>query len=234
MKENRMSSDFSDKPAPDDLTIPSASKLAAKKPASPRREDSSEPVQTGSGIVPKLGDDAPWLLQAFFNHQLDLGAELVSRFPNLPLMSVFRARAIMAGGRHSVATLANGDGSAMLLVDVDGASGGVQLGCSYNSMITLRFRLHGLSLMDRDRWLELMRQEQGGVAFLWSQARWEQDYLVAIVRQHFANLYAFSQNGFEAAVRLTPEVVEKLLDWLEATWQPGSPPADEPPKLLTW
>jgi hypothetical protein len=87
--------------------------------------------------------------------------------------------------------------------------------------------------MDRARWLELMRREAGGVAFLWGQARWEQDYVICVTRRKFASLYAFSHHGFEAAVRLTPDVSQQLLDWLERFWKSETTSGDAP-NLLTW
>jgi hypothetical protein len=100
-------------------------------------------------------------------------------------------------------------------------------------MLTLRFRLDSLSDVDRSRWLELMRREQGGLAFLWGQSRWEHDYVICVVHKHFTNLYAFSNREFEAAIRLTPDVTKQMLDWLDANWKPGEA-GDGTPKLLTW
>jgi hypothetical protein len=100
-------------------------------------------------------------------------------------------------------------------------------------MLTLRFGLDQLGDMDRQRWLDLMRREQGGLAFLWGQSRWEEDYLICIARKYHTNVYAFSPRNFDAAIRLTPEVTRKLLNWLEEFWK-SAPPDEEPPKLLTW
>jgi hypothetical protein len=122
---------------------------------------------------------------------------------------------------------------AAAVIDADASSGSIQLSFSYGSMMSMRFRMDELSSMDRSRWLELMRREGGGVAFLWGQARWEQDYVICVTRRHFASVYAFSYHGFEAAARLTPEVTKKLLDWLEKFWTVAAP-GDEPPKMVTW
>jgi hypothetical protein len=176
---------------------------------------------------------APVLLQQFFNDQIDLSAELATRFPSLPLMSVIRFRKLEGKSQRGVATLSTPDGVAAAVIDADATSGSIQLSFSYGSMMSLRFRMDELSSMDRSRWLELMRRDQGGVAFLWGQARWEQDYVICVTRRHFSSIYAFSHHGFEAAVRLTPDVTRKLLDWLEKFWHVNAP-GDEPPKLLTW
>jgi hypothetical protein len=102
------------------------------------------------------------------------------------------------------------------------------------SMLTLRFTMNELSELDRTRWLELMQREEGGLAFLWGQTRWSNDYVICIARKYFTNFYAFSPHNFEAAVRLTPGVIKQLLEWLEDIWS-SSPPVDEtPPTLLTW
>jgi hypothetical protein len=172
-------------------------------------------------------------LQQFFNDQIDLSTELYNRFPSLPLLSVIRLPKTDTKATRGVATLTTQDGVASAVIDVDLASGGVHLSFTYGSMLSLHFRMDELSSMDRARWLELMRREGGGVAFMWGQARWEKDYVICVTRRKFASLYAFSHNGFEAAVRLTPEVAQKLLDWLDRFWKTDSS-GGEPPKLLTW
>jgi hypothetical protein len=176
---------------------------------------------------------APWALQQFFNGEIDLERELSARFPSVPLMTTIRFRSLGAKTRRAVATLATQDGSASLMVEADGATHAAQFSFSYGSMLTLRFRLDTLSDVDRSRWLELMRRDQGGLAFLWGQSRWESDYVICIARKHFTNLYAFSNRDFESAIRLTPDVTKQLLDWLDGMWKPTEP-EDGAPKLLTW
>jgi len=110
----------------------------------------------------------------------------------------------------------------------------IQISFTFGSMITLRFGLSELSDTDRKRWLELMRRQQGGLAFLWGPRRWTSDYLICITRKYHSNLYAFSPNNFESAVRMTSDVTTKLLDWLDEFWQDDAPPNEEPPQLLTW
>jgi hypothetical protein len=94
-----------------------------------------------------------------------------------------------------------------------------------------------LSELDCNYWLERMRRDGGGLAFLWSQARWEQDYLICVVRKYFTEFYAFAPttHNTEAATRLTPDVTTKLLKWLETFWTPPPPaPKQEPASGLSW
>jgi hypothetical protein len=216
----------------DDSTLPSVT-----KPIVPPDLTDLEPAgrQGVARAASKLASSssAPWLLQQFFNDQIDLSTELHNRFPSLPLMSVIRFRNADSKSPRGVATLATADGSATAVIDVDGTSGGAHLSFTYGSMLSLHFRMDELSNMDRARWLELMRREAGGVAFLWGQARWERDYVICVTRRKFASLYAFSHHGFEAAVRLTPDVAQQLLDWLERFWKSEAASGDAP-NLLTW
>ncbi len=227
-----MTNDSQDK-LPPDMTISARSKLI-----------SSSDIESGDTLpleqfVPPVSTEvsqpanAPWALEQFFNGEIDLDRELVARFPNVPLMSTIRLRSLGAKSKRGVATLATQDGVASVLVEADAATKIVQVSFSFGSMLTLRFRLEDLSDADRSRWLELMRREQGGIAFLWGQSRWESDYVICIVRKHYTNLYAFSRREFEAAVRMTPDVTRQLLDWLDSMWKPEAPP-DAPPRLLTW
>jgi hypothetical protein len=262
-QEANMTDEPQDKPiAPDDPTTASMAKsplsssdepswdIADTSAVTARTEknaptDSSEELSAGDSeplrresvvrAASKLAasGSAPVLLQQFFNDQIDLSAELATRFPSLPLMSVIRFRKLEGKSQRGVATLSTPDGVASAVIDADATSGSIQMSFSYGSMMSLRFRMDELSSMDRSRWLELMRRDAGGVAFLWGQARWEQDYVICVTRRHFASIYAFSHHGFEAAVRLTPDVTKKLLDWLEKFWHTASP-GDQPPKMLTW
>ena len=207
---------------PDDATLPST-----LKPIIPPDPTDLEPAGR-EGVVraaSKLASStsAPWLLQQFFNDQIDLSTELHNRFPSLPMMSVIRFRNVEFKNPRGVATLASADGSASAVIDVDAASGGMHLSFTYGSMLSLHFRMDGLSGMDRARWVDLMRREAGGVAFLWGQERWEKDYAICVTRRKFTSLYAFSHNGFEAAVLMTPDVTKQLLDWLEKFWRANSP-----------
>lgn len=175
----------------------------------------------------------PWTLQQFFNGEIDLDVELARRFPTMPMMSLLKTRTLGANTGRKVAELSSQDGAASMIIDADTQSKVIQLSFTFGSMITLRFIMNGLNNMDRERWLELMRRDSGGLAFLWGTKRWASDYMICISRKHFTNLYAFSPNNFEAGVRLTPTVTKDLLDWLEKIWDEPEPD-DEPPQLLTW
>ncbi len=179
-----------------------------------------------------LPPSAPWLLQQHFTRQIDLGAELAFRYPTLPVMSVSRFRSLHE--RRGVAYLSTADGMAALVIEADGVSGLVEIAFSFAATLTLRFRLDHLSAMDRSSWLERMRREKDGAAFLWGETRWEKDYAISILHKHFVNLYAFSQQNFEAAARLTPEVTTRMLDWLAALWSSPDEDDTQPPQMLTW
>ena len=135
---------------------------------------------------------------------------------------------------RKVATLSTQDESASLILDADTINKEIQLSFTFGSMITLRFRMSDLSDVDRRHWLELMQREQGGLAFLWGPQRWANDYLICITRKTFSNIYAFSPNNFEAAARLSPQMTDKLLEWLDEVWQSDAPDESEPPQMLTW
>lgn len=178
--------------------------------------------------------EPPWTLQQFFNGEIDLDVELGKRFPAMPMMSLFQFRTLGATSGRKVCTLSTQDGSASLILDADTGTKVIQLSFTLGSMLTLRFTLDHLSAMDRTRWLELMRREQGGLAFLWGENRWEHDYLICVSRKHHTNFFAFSPNHFEAGVRLTPASNKQLLDWLEELWKADAPSAADSTPLLTW
>jgi hypothetical protein len=177
--------------------------------------------------------ETPWTLQQFFDGEIDLDAELASRFSNIPLMSTISFRRLGSREDREVATIASQDGAAQVVFEADRATQVVQMAFTFGSMLTLRFTLADLSDKDRARWLDLMRREEGGLSFLWGPARWEKDYLICISRKYFTNLYAFSPYNFDAAMRMTPEVTNKLLDWLGRFWQDVAGD-DEASDLLTW
>lgn len=93
-------------------------------------------------------------------------------------------------------------------------------------MVGLGFRVDPLTAGERRRWLELIRRENG-ITALWTLARWEKPYLIFVVRDYFARVYAFAPSGFEAAARLTPDMLVTLADWLEAVWFPPRATEDE-------
>jgi hypothetical protein len=222
------------------------------QPESPRPEDivAEDKVQEGAEksisvvsalIEPKgpeedrtpLRSSTPWTLQQFFNGEIDLDVELAKRFPTMPVMSSIHFRNLGTQSGRGVATLTSGDEGVRVIIDADAKSRVVQMSFTFGSMITLRFNLDDLSDMDRSRWLELMRREEGGLAFLWGPSRWQKDYLICVSRKYFTNLYAFSPRNFEAAIRMTPAILEQLLNWLEQFWKQTNDKKDEPP-LLTW
>jgi hypothetical protein len=197
-----------------------------------KQPQSFEPGEDLSQAAPAPAE-TPWTLQQFFDGEIDLDAELASRFSNIPLMSTINLRNLGSREDREVATIASQDGAAQVVFETDRATQVVQMAFTFGSMLTLRFTLVDLSVKDRARWMDLMRREEGGLTFLWGPSRWEKDYLVCISRKYYTNLYAFSPHNFNAAIRMTPEVTDKLLDWLGRFWQ-DAVGDDEAPDLLTW
>jgi hypothetical protein len=182
-------------------------------------------------------DRTPWTLQQFFNGEIDLDVELSKRFPSMPMMTSVKFRTLGDKSGRRVATTKTQDGSSSLVIDADMKSRAIQLSFTYGSMMTLRYSLINLNDIDRSRWLELMNREQGGLAFLWGPSRWQDDYLICIGRRYFTNLYAFSPNQFESAVRLSPAVIDELLEWLDDIWHSDpdtDSDSDDDTQLLTW
>jgi hypothetical protein len=166
---------------------------------------------------------APWLVQIGYRDRARLSAELLARYPTLPLLTVFRAYGLDDQSGRRSALLLSADGVASLRIEIETATRLLEFAFTHGPMLTLRFTLEGLSPIDRSTWLERMRQDSDDVNYLWGQSRWEHDYLICLVRRQasstFANFYAFSRHNFEAAVRLTPDARDHLLNWLEACWQ---------------
>lgn len=181
-------------------------------------QDENTTPDTGEPVPAALPPVAPWTLEHYFDGEIDLIKELVGRFPQIPVMSLFNTREAGERIRRGVATIATQDGAASLIVEVDIPSRGVQFTFALNSMLALRFIPGRLTDMDRAQWIEPMRREAGEIAFLWDQMRWQNDYLIGAAHKSYTNLFAFSPHHIEAAVRLTPEVGRKLLDWLESYW----------------
>jgi hypothetical protein len=178
-----------------------------------------------SGHQRSIQVSAPVALQLFFSGEIDLDPELARRFVNAPLLS--HVRFIPEPGepvrRQASALFSSQDDSAIMTVDApinNGSDACLEFTFTLFSSLALRFNLQPLVTADRRRWLDLMRRESG-IAFLWTRSRWEQAYIIFVVREHFARLYAFSPYGFEAAARLTPDMVTGLLDWLDGLWFPG-------------
>lgn len=201
------------------------------QPSSPEAGDSDLPLyQTSEGLEllqrelalsghqHTIQHSAPLVLQRFFTGEIDLDTELSRRFNGAPLMSYIALRPKTPGASpRGTAEIMSQDNNAALLADINRFTGVLELSFTLGSMLSLRFTLSNLPEVDRRRWLDLMRREQG-IAFLWSRARWERDYMIFIVRKYNIRAYAFSPHGFEAAVRMTPEVLATTLDWLEAYW----------------
>lgn len=169
----------------------------------------------------------PVTLQQFFTGEIDLDTELAKRFANAPLMSdvSLHPKQLTTHARRSSAIMKTQDGSATLSFDMHLQTGELEVTFTLASMLSLRFHLGLLEKTDRARWLELMRRNSG-IAFLWSKERWEKDYLIFVVRENFARVYAFSPQRFEAGARITLDVVSKLIDWLETHWPSEEPPAE--------
>ncbi len=195
-------------------------------------DESKELIEAAEANLPQPPAEPPWTLQQFFNGEIDLDVELASRFSAMPVMSTVKFRTLGTRTGRGVATISTSDGAATVIFDADKASQVVQVSFTFGSMLTLRFVLR--DLVDRTRWLELMRRHEGGLAFLWGPTRWEQDYVICIARKYYSNFYAFSPNGFEAAARFTPDVTKKLLDWLESYWVEEKDDGDDDPPMLTW
>lgn len=209
---------------------------AVRKAIATLENDSYAPrANAASGDVtalPNINAATPWLLQHFFKGEIDLEAELGLRFPSAPMLATFKARHL--SNTRQIAALASQDGAAFAHIEADTQSKVVQLTCTVSSMLTLRFNLTDLSALDRRHWLELMRREDGGLAFLWGARRWTRDYLICIRRKYHSSLYAFSPNHFEAAIRMTPTVLASLLDWLDSVWQAPQEAPSSDADLLTW
>jgi hypothetical protein len=218
-------------PKPDDSR---ASQLAPAVRPEPKVIDATSIITRQENALTGSPDEAPWTLQQFFNGEIDLDVELSKRFPTMPMLSIVKFRTLGTNSSRRVATLSTQDGAASLIVDADVATKVVQLSFTLGSMLTLRFGVSDLSDMDRNRWVELMRRDQGGLAFLWGPSRWAQDYMICIARKYFTNLYCFSPHNFEAGVRLTPAVTKQLLDWLEELWKATFDADEDSPPLLTW
>ncbi|MBN2305077.1 MAG: hypothetical protein JXQ72_11395 [Anaerolineae bacterium] len=194
-----------------------------------------------SGHSRSLQVQAPVLLQDFFAGKIDLDGDLERRYANAPLLSYSRlSHPSDAPQRRQVtAHFSAQDDSALLTVDLllgSGPEATVDFTFTLFSALGLRFTLSPLLEVDRKRWLDLMHR-RNGITFLWTRDRWEHPFLVFVVREGHGRMYAFSPYGFEAAVRLTPDMLESLRDWLGTLWFPGTyaPPApDAMPAAPAW
>lgn len=160
----------------------------------------------------------PWEINQYLDGSIRLDEEMALRFPNLPLMSVFSVRDTINAKEHGTAILSTQDGSAQVILDIDGHSGNLQANFGFGSMLSLRFRFDDLSSADREHWLQDLTHEGDRPGFLWGASRWQKDYMISIVRKYYTSLFAFSAFNFEAAIRMTPEVAERFRQWLSEYW----------------
>lgn len=220
----------------DDMTLPSRPR--PRRPELPRTEpvvprvDAARPAET-------LNREAPMLIQRYLHEHTDLDRDLAMRFPGMPLMSQIHTRTVDEAERMGLATIATQDGAASLVVEVDANELSAQFMFVLNSMIGFKFNLSRLSEMDYTHWFHAMRGAQAernfnDVVFLWGASRWNSDYLVFAPRKHVTNVYAFSSQHVECAARLTVEVTNKLLTWLEPVWTSTPQGNVQSPHLSSW
>lgn len=171
---------------------------------------------------PTIQSRAPITIQQFLAGEIDLGSELGTRFAGSPLLSdiALSPKRPDPTRRHFAAIMTSQDKAAMVSIDVR-ANGGLEATFTYESMLSLRFDFGILEEHEKVRWLDLVKRKSG-VAFLWGKERWEKDYMILVMREQFARVYAFSTHRFEAAVRITPDVMGKWLDWLQVFWIKGA------------
>jgi hypothetical protein len=163
-------------------------------------------------------DQAPVTIKQFLRGEIDLDTELSRRFANAPLLtSIGRSPEDTQPASRATATMISQDQAATLTFDIYSDQDLLEATFTLNHMLALRFHLPEIGSYDKRRWLDLMRRE-GGVAFLWTSQRWDDDYLIFVIRPHFARLYAFSPHRFEASVRLGHHVSKLLVNWLEMRW----------------
>lgn len=196
-----------------------------------------------SGHQRSIQSSAPFLLQQFFTGKIDLDVELARRYPSSPLLS--SAAFLPEPGkrdRYGFVLFSSQDQAAAMSIEIQNSSGALNISFLLQSMIAVRFLLGATTDAHRKRFLELMRRPNG-IAFLWTRERWEKDYLIFVVREHFARIYAFGPGRFDAACRLTPDELDQLLDWLAGFWasggidEPEQPVPDDqesPPSAFNW
>src|SRR5258706_11492724 len=155
-----------------------------------------------SGHQRSIQSTAPFLLQQFFTGKVDLDVELARRYPSPPLLSsaTFTPEPGQSG-RHGFALFSSQDNAAAISFEIHGSSGALDISFLLQSMIAVRFALGATTEAHRRRFIDLMRRESG-IAFLWTKERWERDYLIFVIREHFARVYAFGPGRFDGACRL--------------------------------
>lgn len=190
-----------------------------------------------SGHQRSIQSSAPYLLQQFFTGRIDLDVELARRYPSSPLLSSSSFTPEPGKqARHGIAQFVSQDSSASMSIELHGNSGALDISFLLQGMIAVRFTLGATAESHRQRFLELMKR-QDGIAFLWTRQRWESDYLVFVVRENFARMYAFGPGRFDGACRLTPDGLNQLITWLDGFWASGSdmlPAEDVSSGDLSW
>lgn len=175
---------------------------------------------TGTGTLqrsPRV-EAAPPPIRQFLRGEIDLEGELARRFARAPLLaSIARSPQDARAASQATAMLSSQDGGAILSFDLYAEQDVTEATFTLNHMLALHFRLENLSSFDKRRWLDLMRRD-AGVAFLWSNRRWEEDYAIFVLRPNYVRLYAFSPQRFEASARLTHPVARQLINWLDMRW----------------
>ncbi len=194
---------------PDDATIPSRKRLL---------EDVTHFTNDAPSPAIPLPTATPWMLQQYFEGEIDLNKVLAGHFPQVPVMSTIHTGEMGKKSRLAVAALSTQDGAASVIAEMDLPSLALQFTFVQSSMLAMRFAPGKLTLADREQWLSVLRRESSEVAFLWDQSRWGNDYLIGVASKTFTNLFAFSPRHIEAAARLTPEVTRKLVEWLARYW----------------
>lgn len=195
---------------------------------------------TESGHQKTIQSGAPYLLQGFFSGRLDLDIELNRRFPAPPLLSNMTFAPKPGQYRkHGFAQYTSQDTACTMTMEIHKNDGSLECSFLNYSMIGVHFTLGAITEPSRRRFLELIERPVG-IAFLWTRERWEQDYMVFVIRERFARIYAFGPGRFEAACRLTPDGLTQLRLWLTGFWNnipstPSSPKKDEgDSKLMEW
>ncbi len=161
---------------------------------------------------------APYILNQFFVGKIDLDVELAKRFPGAPMLSsVTFTPPPGKRARRGFALFKSQDEACSMTIDLQSIDGSLEAGFLLGGMINVRFALGPIPDVNRKRFLDLMRRPNG-IAILWTRERWERDYMIFVVRERYARLYAFSSNHFDAACRLPPDVLDQLLQWLSGFW----------------
>jgi hypothetical protein len=178
----------------------------------------------------------PLLLQQFFKGKVDLDVELSKRFPGSPLVSAVSFQP-PAGkrARFGMAQFIGQDGAAGCTFELSGTD--LEASFLLSGMIAVRFAVSAIAEPTRLKFLELLRRANG-ICFLWSKEKWERDYLVFVIRERFARVYAFAPGRFDAAVRLTPDGLDQLVTWFDSFWGESPSieikPDDHPSGVLSW